>query len=351
MLGNPIRRLLGAALAVALLAAAGKPAPAPTPDKLPALSASLATALTGRTVRLPDGSEAPVIAPTAAAPGLLTQEQLLECLKTTGEAEAWPSAWLVVQDASRPFDLVIHLRLAQDGSVESPDVVLTASRRDWDADSIQAAVREATGRRPPRERSWNVVVQTIKTRVSTTYVYQTPKTGKEAQGLLALLPEGSLIREAKSLDLRDGERRTLAVVLVRPSLVPVDCDSCAGKLFGHADTAEKVLLVLASGAGLEATLDLTAALKGAAGKPLVPHFECRPGDSNPAEQEKPFAERFKGREPARLLELKDLTGAGAPLQFALPAEMIDCDRHTSVVVGVDRSTRKLRIFFERLEKT
>ena len=61
-------------------------------------------------------------------------------------------------------------------------------------------------------------------------------------------------------------------------------------------------------------------------------------------------ERFSGREPIRLLDLSDLSGDGLPLEVSFPSEVIDCDRHVSVVIGIDPEKRKLRVLLERLDR-
>jgi hypothetical protein len=343
----PASWFLSLVLAAVPPGVAAKEQAAPSRDRAPALAASLTARLEGRTVRLPDGSEEALL----GAPGsVLSGERVATCVATLFEAEGWPSSWLVVQDVGRPFDVVIHVVLGEDGSVSPPDVIFAAARREWDADSLEAAVKEATGRKPPREKTRSVVVQSFTTRVVTTYVYEPPKSGKKAGGLAALLPEGAILRDARNVDLGDGFRHTLAVAMIGARFVPSDCSSCAARVFGHADTAAKVLLVLAGEATLEDTLDLTSSLKGTGQEPLVPRFSCRAGDADEAAAGRGYEERFATREPTHLVALEDLNGDGLPLEIALPAEYLDCARHTSLVAGVDPRTKKLRVLFERMER-
>lgn len=337
-------------LLVLVLACATWAAPQPAPpsrERIATLASSLAGELAGRTFRLPDGSEQAVV---GEAGSLLDEQRLRTCLETISEAAAWPAAWLVVQDLSRPFDLVLHIVLRDDGSLRPPDVLFAAPRRDWDADALEAAVKDATGKKPARERSRNVVVQGFATKVETTYVYQPPKGAKEKGGLIALLPAGSVLREAKSVDLGDGHYRTLAIALVDGKFVPSSCASCAAKIFGHADTG-RILLVLAGETALEDTLDLTPHLRGTGEGALLPRFRCAPGDESPGAREKTYEDRFAGRELVRLLDLTDLNGDGLPLEFSLPSEFIDCDRHASIVAGVDPRSKKLRIWSERMDRS
>jgi hypothetical protein len=343
-------RVVGLAMLALILApglASAKEPPRPSPDRAGALASSLAERLEGKTVRLPDGTEEAVLGSPGA---VLSAERVATCIETLFEADGWPSSWLVIQDAGRPFDLVIHVVLGEDGSVAAPDVLFAAPRRQWDADAVEAAVQSAPGRKPPREKTRSVVVQSFTTRVVTTYIYEPPKGGKAAGGLAALLPEGAILRDAHGVDLGDGLRHTLAVVLFGARFVPSDCASCAARVFGHADAAAKVELVLAGEKGLEDTLDITASLKGVAGEPLVPRFACREGDAGEATARGSYEERFSTREPVRLVDLKDLNGDGVPLEIAVPAEFLDCARRTSIVAGVDPRTRKLRVWFERMER-
>ena len=184
-----MRRTLAAIPLVACaLALAGDPPDAVPPERIPEIAAALAETLGGRTVRAPDGPE---VALFGAAPAILDEARLLTCLTTIGEAEGWPAAWLVVQDFNRPYDVVLRIALGEKGEVLAPEPVFAAPRREWDADALETAVREATGKKAPRERTRSVVVQGFRTRVETTYVYEAPKTGREPGGLLALLPSGA----------------------------------------------------------------------------------------------------------------------------------------------------------------
>ncbi len=342
-----VRSLLVAALALAPLGAEPKAPPLPSPERAEALVDSLAAHLEGRTVRLSGGSKETVLGPPGA---LLSGDRVAICVKTLFEAGGWPSSWLVVQDLARPFDLVVHVVLGEDGNVLAPDVMFAASRRDWEADVLEAAVKEATGKKPPREKTRSVVVQSFTTRVVTTYVYEGVKSGKGAGGLAALLPEGAILREARGVDLGDGLRHTLAVALVGARFVPSDCSSCAARMFGHADAASRVLLVLAGEKALEDTLDLTESLRGIGSAAEVPRFACREGDQAPGESDRAYDERFGAREPVRLVDLEDLNGDGLALEIALPGEFLDCTRHTSIVAGVDPRSKKLRVLFERVER-
>jgi hypothetical protein len=335
-----------AMLALSVGAMAKAPA-VPPPDAAPALAESLAARLEGRTVRLPDGSEEAVLGPRGA---ILTADRAATCVTTLFEAEGWPASWLVVQDAARPFDLVIHVVLAEDGSIAPPDVLFAAPRREWDAESLETAVKEATGKKPPREKTRSVVVQSFTTRVVTTYVYKPPKGGKDAGGLAALLPEGAILRDAHGVDLGDGERRTLALVLFDARFVPSSCDSCPARRLGHADAAKKVELVLAGEKALEDTLDLTPMLRGTGGEPLVPRFACDARDAADGAAASSYEERFGSREPARLVTPQDLNGDGLALEIALPGEFLDCARHTAIVVGVDPRSKKLHVLFERMDR-
>jgi hypothetical protein len=340
--------LVAIPLVASVLALAADPPPNVSPERIPEIAAALAEKLRGKTVRAPDGPEVPLF---GAAPAILDEARLLTCLKTIGEAEGWPAAWLVVQDFNRPYDVVLRVALGEQGNVLVPEPVFAAPRREWDADALEAAVREATGKKAPRERTRNVVVQGFRTRVETTYVYEAPKTGREPGALLSLLPAGAVLREARSVDLGDRRPHTLAIALEEGRLRPSRCSSCAARFFGHADSG-RVTLVLAGEQGLEDRLDLTPLLRGIGEGALLPRFACAPGDEagRPEDEDKDFGERFAGREPIRLLDLGDLNGDGVPLEVRLPSQFIDCERRAALVIGVDPEKRKLRVLFERLER-
>ncbi len=294
-----------------------------------ALAASLAERLAGAIVAMPDGSEARVLPPgPAGAEVLLTPERLATCLETVTEAEAWPVAWLVVQRADLDADLVMRVALTGE-EVSTPDFLFVVPRRDWQVDDLPGVVRRATGRKAPREGRGNLVIQGFSTRVVTTYVYEAPKTTGKVRGLRALLPEGTLIREARVVDLADGRRYTLALVLDEATFVPASCADCASELFGHADSGT-VGLVLTDEERIVDRLDLTPHLKGVDGTPRVPRYACDERHANPESVEALLAE-----EPTvRLLELADLDGDGLPLEITLPAEYVDCENYLKLVAAI-----------------
>jgi hypothetical protein len=67
---------------------------------------------------------------------------------------------------------------------------------------------------------------------------------------MALLPEGSYLRESAPVDLGDGLRHTVAVILERPRFVPADCTTKEGRRVGHRDEGG-VVIVLAGETALE----------------------------------------------------------------------------------------------------
>jgi hypothetical protein len=313
-------------LAVALPAAQAAPksvAPVPSAEALPALASSLAGRLAEKSLRAPDGTD-------VALGTLLDAGRTETCLRTIAQGGGWPASWLVVSDSTKPYDLVIRIALAADGSIADPDTAFLASRRDWDDAAFDAAFHEATGKRPPRERQRNVVTQSFTKRVVTDYVYDLPATGRGAKGLLALLPEGSLIREAPAIDLRDGKHHTLAVVLLRPRFVPADCSTPEGRRKGHRDSGG-ILLVLAGETSLEDKLDITEIVRSASGDTLLPRFVCEPGDTEPGAIDALVDRKFEGREPVRLLDL-----SGRVAQSALAG--------VPVIVGIKRTDGAFKLF-------
>jgi len=311
--------------------------PVVPPDEL---AASLRGDLLGTEVDLPGGGRLPLLSREGTG-ALLTVEQVVVCLETIAEAGGWPEPWLIVQDAVRPFDLVLLLRLEDDGAKVRVVTVFAAERREWDVASLKAAVRETTGRKPAAKLR-NIVIQGFSSRDVTAYVYETAPTGEGARGLMALLPKGSILREAVTVDLGDGRIHTLALALIEPRFVPADCSSCRGAVFGHADSGG-VLVVLAGEREMEDVLNVSSRLRGYEGKPLVPRFRCDPDDGEGQTDDGTIRRLFRDRRPVRVLDMNDLDGDGHALEFSLPAEFTDCDTHTTLVIAVDRSNASLRI--------
>jgi hypothetical protein len=332
-------RIAGIVILAVLAIAAGAPPPSPPPEAVPELAAQLAEHLRDRTVVAPDGTSVPVMAEGASAgpTGLLDTTRIEACLRTIAAGDAWPSAWLVVQVRDVPFDLVLPAFLGDDGGIEEPEIVFAAERREWTVDGLREAIRAETGRKP-RGRAWNVIVQGFRTRIERRYVYEVPG---ERRGLLELLPEGTLLREATTVRLAGGERYTLALVLQQAELVPSSCEDCASWMIGHADTG-RILLVLVSDTEVAAELDVTPWLAGAPDRPLLPRYACNEGDRRPSFAESPIGERFAGRGELELLRLRDLDGDGLELEFSLLSGVSSCEPEY-VRLGVGPGTPELRI--------
>jgi hypothetical protein len=321
---------------LAALASVAKDPP-PPPEAVSELAARLADLLGDRTVTAPDGASVPVMATSEGSEGLLDATRLEACLRTVGAAEAWPSAWLVVQVESVPFDLILPVRLDDGGRLEDPELVFTAARREWTVDALRDAIRSETGRKP-KGRTWNVVVQAFSARVEHRYVYEAPT---ERRGLLELLPEGTLLREARTVKLSSGERYTLALVLQEAELVPSSCDDCASWRVGHADTG-RILLVLARDAEIADELDVTRLLGGASGRPLLPRYACDEGDRERSFGETPIGERFAGRRQVELIRPEDLDGDGFALEISLFSGVSECEAER-VLLGVGPSAPELLV--------
>ena len=266
----------------------------------------------------------------AAIGSFLDAARVATCLRTITAGGGWPASWLIVSDSTKPYDLILRVALAPDGSIADLETALLASRREWDDASFDAAFQEVTGKKPPREKRRNVVIQSFTKKTVTDYVYDVPATGSRAKGLLALLPDGSLIREAPAIDLGDGKHHTLAIVLQRPRFVPADCSTAQGRQVGHRDSGG-VLLVLAGESALEDTLDITEIVRSATGATFIPRFTCEPGDTDPGAIEALVDRKFEGREPVQLL---DLSGRLAQSEISgLP-----------VVVGIKRVDGVYKLF-------
>lgn len=314
--------LAGCALSLAAHAAKVE-IPPPPAEKIPELAASLLERVAAKSLPAPDGT-------IVAVGSILDATRTEACLRTIGHAQGWPASWLVASDATLPYDLVMRVALAADGTIEDPATIFLATRSSWDDAAFDAAFKKATGGKPPHERSRSLVIQSFTKKIATHYVYDLPPTGKGAKGLLSLLPEGSLIREADGIDLRDGLHHTLAIVLVRPSFVPSDCATDEGRASGHRDDGG-ILLVLAGEHALEDSLDITEVVRSTAGTTLLPRFECDPGDTEPGAIDRLVDAKFEGREAIRLIRIEGTT-AQSRLD-SLPVE-----------VGVTRREGVFRVF-------
>ena len=244
---------------------------------------------------------------------VLDGKRLEACIATVSDAQGWPASWLVVQDRTLDWDLVMRVSRGEDGTIGDPDPVFATARRNWDDDAdLEAAYREMFGKKLPRERDRSLVVQSFSKKIVTTYVYATPGPDDVKKGLMALLPDKSLLREAKSVDLGDGTMHTVALVLVEPRFVPSRCDGTEAVARGHMDEA-RVLLVLAGSSALEGQLDVSDRFVSADGHgPAVPRYACREGDkeADPNPEGAAFVERFRGRPDLPLLVLDDRRAHG-----------------------------------------
>jgi len=342
------RRHAGSATLLLVLAA-GMVAPGtaaetwPTEEEIPALAYMLFEQLREKDVKLPDGTMVRVAGmPSRQIEGvsvLLTPERVEECLYTVGEAQGWPETWVIARDETYSFDLVFPVRLTIDGRIENPDPVLAMARREWDVAELRRAVREATGRKP-RGRDWTLVVQGFTRRVIEHLVYEVPP--RPDRGLMALLPEGTLLREASAVDLGDGRHHTLAIVLEQAEFVPSRCGSCAARLYGHADTG-RIFVVLTDDERIEDRVELTSYLLGEQGRPLLPRYECTDEDRDPEARKVPHEERFAERATVTLIRLRDLDGDGHALELSLVAGFEDCGKHETIVVGISPGLGRLRI--------
>lgn len=288
---------------------------------------TLASALEGVRVKIPSGEE------VAVWGTVLDAERVGECLATIEEARGWPASWLVVQDATLDWDLVLRVARREDGTIERPDPVFATARREWNDDAdLEAAYREAFGKKPPREKERSLVVQSFTKKIVTTYVYE--GVPKEKKGLMALLPDGSLLREAKSVELGDGAMHTAALVLVEPRFVPSACDTPEALARGHVDQG-RVLLVLAGAETLEGRLDVTDRFATAEDpEPAVPRYACMEGDAEAAKAGAPVGDRFRGRPNLPLLILEDRRAKGEGVAVVARLRTSDAGETRAVLAHV-----------------
>ena len=322
--------------------AARQGAPQPTAEQTRALAEDFAQTVAERRVALTDGTLAWLVAPSDTQPGarvLLTAERLQQAFETITEAGAWPSTWLVVREAGQPNDVLLSIDL-QNGRVRDPEAAFEAPQREWaTGKEIEAALQQVRGDRISRKPK-NLVMVEFSTKTTTTYVYEVKPPSAQDQGLMKLLPQGTLLRAARAVRLADGSMHTLALVLQEATFHPADCTTCEATLFGHADGG-RVLAVLAGEQAVEDQVDLTPQLHGVDGSALLPRFACLKGDENPAAAELPLKERFADREPVTLLDLKDLDGDGLALEVRLPARYVACGKADYLDLAVDPKAGKL----------
>ncbi len=296
------------------------------------LAAAVLGSLEDRPLRLPDGGGATVLS-DGGDDAPLDPSRLITCLETVSEAGAWPDVWVVVQDAARSWDLLMHVALSADGRSVAIDTAVAAARRDWDHASIRDTVRDVTGRKP---KVRNVVVQAFHERSATTFVYRTGI--RERRGLMALLPEDAMLREARSVALAGGGRHTLAVVLVAPTFEPADCSTATGRAIGHVDRGT-VRVVLAGERAIEATADVAEGLDLPPGTAVaVPRFACGADDPPGVPDETVVAGWLRSRTPLPVLE-----PAGEALAFRLPVVVDGGRALRDVRVVVDPSGPSIRI--------
>ena len=318
--------------------------PQPTAEETRALAEAFAQTVAERRVALGDGTLARLVAPPGGETEgrvLLTPERLQQAFDTITEAQAWPSTWLVVREAGHDGDVLLSIVL-EDGKVLDPEAAFEAPRREWSSGKdIEAALQQVRGDRVTH-RPKNVVLVEFSTKSVTTYVYQVKPPSPQDQGLMTLLPAGSLLRAAHAVRLADGSMHTLALVLQDATFHPSECTTCEAGLFGHADGG-RVLAVLAGEKALEDQVDLTPQLHGVDGAALLPRFSCEKGDENPAAASLPLQERFADREPVTLLDLKDLDGDGLALEVRLPARYLACGKAEYLDLAVDPKAGKLAV--------
>ena len=243
----------------------------------------------------------------------------------------------MVQDEATAWDLALHLARQDDGTVE-PGEIAGLPRADWDARSLKAALRESLGRKPDAKVR-DVVVQGFRKRVVTVYPYQAENVDR-TRGLMALLPEGTLLREARTVDLGDGVHRTLALTLRDARFEPADCSTSRGVEHGHLDRGSIRAYLVGSGA-IEDELDLTSYL-GLDGEGALTRYRCAEGESPATLDPQIVRTWIATRDPRSLLVWTDVDGDGRALEVLLPDVSPEGDLD-QVVLGVGPDGPTLRV--------
>ena len=294
----------------------------------------LAERLAGRRVTTPSGVSVAIL---DANSGVLDLGRLEACLATIEESGAWPEVWLVVQDDATDWDLVLHLVRTDDGHVE-PGEVAGLPRSEWDVRTLKAALRDTFGRKPDANVR-DVVVQGFSKRVVTVYPYQAANVDR-SRGLMALLPEDAILREARSVDLGDGVHRTFALVLRGARFEPADCSTPFGKEHGHLDRGTIHAYLVGAGE-IEAVIDLTAYLE-LEGEGALPRYPCGEGESPASFDAERARDWIAARDPRPLLAWTDVDGDGRALEVLLP-DITPEGAFDELVIGVGPDAPELRI--------
>ena len=258
----------------------------------------------------------------------------------------FPAAWLVVQQDRVDYDLMLRVTLDETGLIRQPDIYFTTPHREWQIGDIKSMVRRITGKRPPRAGARRLTVHQFSSRIVTTFVHQGSRTNADTGGLAALLPEGTLIREAVSLRFRE-HGLTLALVLSDAEFVPSTCEACDAGLFGHHDRGNAALVLTDRERVLD-RLELGELLGDR--RPRIPRYRCLEGDDELVKNEQSLWAKVSKRASIELLEPIDADGDGKAFEVALPGEVTACTDYRAAILAVYLGADGPRLRFNGYEE-
>ncbi|ANM31324.1 hypothetical protein ABI59_19710 [Acidobacteria bacterium Mor1] len=347
-LSTVLHRMRWLLAAVLLCAAAPAWAIVPAEHELPRIAAEWTERMRGIQVDLPDASRAYLVAPKEGAedlPVILDEKRVLQCVETLHEGELFPAAWLVVQQDQTDYDLMLRVTLDEMGGIRTPDIRFTTPTREWEIKDIKTFVRRVTGKRPPRAGARRLAVHRFASRIVTTFVHQGSRKDRDTGGLAALLPEGSLIREAVSVRFRE-QGLTVALVLRDAEFVPSTCDACDSGLFGHHDRGAAELVLTDQERVLD-RLELGDLLGDP--RPRIPRYTCLEGDGELVKNQESLWSKVSKRASVELLEPVDADGDGKALEVVIPGEVLACSDYRAAILAVYLAADGPRLRFHSYE--
>ena len=249
---------------------------------------------------------------------------LLETIEEAGVSEAF---WVVLQDKQRAEDALLRLERQSTG----PEFLLThaawISRGIAAEENPRAAYRARTGDSAPKKGAKEVIVQGFQKRTELLFQHR-PVTVSKRQGLLKLLPENAVLREARK-NPNSPQPQTVALVFYDAYLYPA---KCVDEEQTHIDQA-KIELVLVDDQQILATTTLADDSKLS-----IPRTECIGGDEDQAREiTHDWVSKLAKRPMTNVLEWK----LGEPLKLVTMNE--------SYLIKIKNNNGKYTLETSRLE--